>query len=264
MFIISSCDSHFDPLKENERYAFSMYGTLDLHADTQWVRVMPIGEKLIPDDPEPTDVQVTLTRVSNGESIVMNDSLFRFGGDGYVWNYWVSSSLHPNEQYTVTAEEPERGQSGSVVTMPSVLPVPEVEYSIDTEGGTVSGSFTDSLIVLETRYWVQFGPSCAQQKQIIVSHLEQINDRSGGDFHFSFDNRIPLRTGAGVAGYMVKERMFFMITASKDWPYLANLNDEEVTLPDAVSNVENGTGLITGIAQRIIEITPRQPCIDVR
>src|SRR5690606_26320138 len=97
------CNDTFEPLQENEEYVFSMYGTLDVHADTQWVRVMPIGDRLFNNNPEPSGTVVTLTRLSTGDVITMNDSLFTFGGPSYIWNYWTTEPLQPGEPYTVTA-----------------------------------------------------------------------------------------------------------------------------------------------------------------
>ena len=41
LFALASCDQGFDPALEQEKY-FSIFGVLDLDADTQWIRVMPI------------------------------------------------------------------------------------------------------------------------------------------------------------------------------------------------------------------------------
>lgn len=42
-------------------FAFSMYGFLDVHADTQYVRVMPILDELLPNHLDTIDHSVTIT-----------------------------------------------------------------------------------------------------------------------------------------------------------------------------------------------------------
>lgn len=264
--ILSACGASFDPLQPNEEYVFSMYGTLDVHADTQWVRVMPIGETLIPESPEPTDVKVFLIRESTGESVVMNDSLFRFGGTTYVWNYWTTVPIQPDEEYTIIAEAPDGRQSIAEITMPSALSIPNVEYSESLEQGTVTGVSEDSLVVLEVKYLVQvidlFG--CFQEAELVFSYIDDYSLQPNGSYAFSFENIYEIRSRLGDAClhcYVVNKRELVVVSASENWPFNTDLSEAKTILPETPSNVRNGVGLIAGIASRAIEISPRQaPC----
>lgn len=262
----TGCEQTFEPLQDNDRYAFSMYGTLDLHADTQWVRIMPVGETLLPENPELKEAEVILTRELTGESSVMEDSLFRFSNTVFVWNYGSAESLNPNEAYTITAETPDGLQSKVTVTMPSVLPVPEVEYDTEFEDATVTGSSVEPLVSFEFRYHVQVNTDfgCTPETEIILSHLGDVYvDYQDGSYLLDVENRTAIARELGVTGsnFIINRRELVIIAASGDWPDLTDLNDEETRLPDAVSNVENGTGVVAGIAARYITITPRrEPC----
>lgn len=261
-----SCETTFEPLQENDLYAFTMYGSLDLHAETQWVRVMPIGETLIYKNPEPNGTKVSLIRESTGEMTALNDSLFRFGGDAYVWNYWAGTTLQPNEEYRVVAETTDGRKSQSVVTLPSFLPIPDVTYSVEEESGTVSGSTEDPLVTVEMRYLAQAitEVGCAQEMEVIISHLDDVFITPEGEYHFDIDNRFRIASGlGGNVPYIVNKRELVVISASEeDWPDIADLTEEEIILPDLVSNVENGTGVIAGIATRRVIITPRRPACE--
>jgi len=261
----TGCESGFEPLQENDRYAFSMYGTLDLYADTQWVRVMPVGESLIPRNPEPNGTHVTLIHHSSGEQTPMPGELFRFSNDVYVWNYWTTKQLEPQEEYMVRAVAPDGRQSYASVTIPSVLPVPDIIYMDESEQGTITGTSKDTLVTVETRYLVQaFGDlGCAPETEIVFSHLDDVKINLDGEYHFQVDNKVSIARELGVtaSNYRVNKRELIVISASEDWPNIANLREEELVLPDVVSNVYNGTGVIAGIASRKIEITPRRdPC----
>lgn len=258
----AGCDDTFEPFQENELF-FSMYGVLDLHADTQWVRIMPIGQTLFTDEPESNNVEVSLTRLSTGETTALNDSVFVFGNDAYVWNYWQPMTLHPNEPYRLTARNEEGNESVAQITMPSVLPVPDVEYDINDEEGSVAATFSDSLIVLDTWYRVQFfsGTSCIQEEVMSFSSVSQITDRANGSFDINISNGIALSRRIGARSHAITERRLVMITASRDWPYLDGLTDEEVALPDIARNVTNGVGLVPGVAKRVVQLSPRTyPC----
>lgn len=263
MIYSSGCEETFEPLQENDQYAFSMYGTLDLHADTQWVRVMPVGESLIPTNPEPNGNEVTITREAAGDTFVMSDSLFRFGGNAYVWNYYTTENIQPNEVYTIRTEAPDGQQSWVNVTTPSVLPVPEVEYSEEDEIGVITGSSVEPLVTVEFRYLVQAltDMGCAPETEIILSHLNDVFVDQEGNYRLSVENKSAIAGELGVyeSSFIVNKREVVVISASEDWPDISELNDEEIVLPDAVSNVENGTGVVAGIARRLVEITPRRP-----
>lgn len=65
---LTSCDPTFEPLGENDRYHFSIYGYLDASADTQWVRVGTAREA-IDDVPDPSGITVTLENIQSGETV---------------------------------------------------------------------------------------------------------------------------------------------------------------------------------------------------
>lgn len=265
IYFVVGCENTFEPLQENVNYTYSIYGLLDVHADTQWVRVMPIGDALIPTDPAPNGTTVKLSRESTGENIILIDSLYRFGNDSFVWNYWTTQPLQPNEQYTLIAEGPDGQQSRSSVTLPSALPVPEINYSQNQETISVSGQSYDPLVVAEVRYLVQATTNmgCAPEVEVVFSHLEEIVEMADGEYSFFAENRpaIARELGVNAFGFVVNRRELVIASAGEDWPDLVGLTEEEIYLPDNLSNVENGTGYVAGIARHKILISPRQePC----
>lgn len=75
--LAAGCEHAFEPFQENEDADFSMFGYLDLNADTQWVRVMPVRQDLFL-SPDPIDAAVTLEHLESGQIVTLNDSLFEF------------------------------------------------------------------------------------------------------------------------------------------------------------------------------------------
>jgi hypothetical protein len=266
LIFIDACDNTFEPFQENNQYVFSMYGTIDLHADTQWVRVMPVGQTLLVEETEPMDATVELTRNSTGQTVTMRDSLFQFATDAFAWNYWVPITLHPDEAYTVTAKNSDNEESKVIIQTPSVLPVPEVvEYFEDEDRGIITGSSKDSLVVLEVRYRVQ-NLLCGPEVEIVISFVNGI-DHSQEDYRVNMSNagRIASRFGVLLGNYRVNSRKFVVVSVSEDWPDLAEYSDDEIVLPNVATNVENGTGFVPGIAKREIDITPpRERCYPSR
>ncbi|WP_421773583.1 hypothetical protein [Gracilimonas sp.] len=261
--LYGGCQNEFEPFEKTDKYVFSMNGYLDVHADTQWIRVMPIGETFLALDSAINPNQVRLTREVTGESVVLNDSLFTFSGDTYVWNYWSPDSIVTNEEYRITAIDSEGKQSSAVLRTASELAIPRIEYTQDFEEISVSGVVEDSLILLETRYIVQafVEVGCTPEREIRFSHIEDITLGVNGEYSFTSTNReaIAEKLDVGPFSFQVNERKLVIITAGENWPDYMSFSDLEVDLPDVISNVENGTGFVAGIAKREIMITDRQP-----
>lgn len=259
-----SCERSFDPLQENDQYDFSIYGALSLYADTQWVRVMPIGETLIPTDPEPNSVEVTLTNEGTGEVVDLNDSLFVFGNDAHVLNYWTAKPLFPNEIYTIRAEAPDGRFSSVQVTIPSELSKPMAKYSEEEEWGEVKGFSETPLVQMDLKYYIQeYIPELGtytEEFEVLFSILDEVSRTSDGMYSVEFDARELILERIGFQKeYRVNKAELYVATGSEGWPDLTDLSEDEVVLPDVISNVENGTGHVAGVAQRKILL---RSCFD--
>lgn len=257
-----SCTDTFQPLSHNEKYAYTMNGALDLHADTQWVRLMPIGESLIPSS-ESNNIALTITREETGETSRFNDSLFVFGDRAQVWNYWTTMPLHPNEEFILTTEV-EGKINQTTITTPSVLQPPVVD-NYEPRKGIVSGSSEDPIIMADTKYYIREvtrGDVSPAITEVRFSHLGNITRGSDGEYYFKFDNtgKIEGQVAAPFGFYIVKKELI-VATGSKDWPDYKGLSDQEMALPGLNSNVENGTGFVGGIAKRTV---PMETCYDAR
>lgn len=257
-----ACENEFDPLQENDRYVFSMYGAFDIHADTNWVRVMPIAETLIPRDPESNGTTVTMIHQRTGEETQLQPKLLRFSGNVYVWNYWTTKELEPQEEYMIRAEAPGGNQSFAIITIPSELDIPDVTYSGGNEEGEIRGTSEDTLVTMDFRYFIQVirDRVVEPEVEVIISNLDDINLKTNGDYCAQIDNAEKLEEIllANRGDMIVNRRELVVISSSEDWPDIADLSEEEIVLPDAVSNVVNGTGFIAGIAKRKIVITSKR------
>lgn len=258
----SGCRDGFQPLTNNNRYALSMGGYLALHVDTQWVRVMPIGNTLIPRTGESNNLIVSITREKTSTTSTMRDSLFMFGGSALVWNYWAKLSLHPNEEYRFHAEWPDGRSSETTVTMPSRLPLPVVN-NFDSTRGIVRGSFKDPIVMADIKYYVRkirIDGSLSRLLEARVSHLDHVYTEDE-EYSFKFNDIDAIGKDIGYArfGFVVERAELLVATASKDWPDYIGLSDREKALPGLVSNINNGTGFIAGIALRKV---PLKNCYD--
>ena len=266
LLIVMGCEQTFEPLQKNDELVFSMYGVVDVHGKFSVVRVMPIGEGLLNTNPEPNNSQVFLTHNSTGERFTYQDSLFKFGGDTYVWNYFSNDNLIANDSYLFEAEDSEGRSSVAQINLPSELPLPTIEeYSTGFESGIFEGESEDPIVSVKTRYIVQ--PTnelgCDPEMEVVISHLDRLTTRADGSYRLEVNNRseISRALGPSVESFRINRREFLIVSSGEDWPDLSELIDLEITLPDVINNVEGGVGYVAGVAGRIIQITPPQePC----
>lgn len=260
----SGCNNTFDPLMENDRYHFSMYGALDLSVDTQWVRVMPVMDSLISRSPSPLDAKVSLTRLSDGRRVMLNDSLFSYrDGDFYAWNYWTDEPLIEGESYRLEAKASDGLSSTVEVDIPMDFIQPRVFYTEGAEAGMVYGDGVDRLVVADAIYTViQYDQSGRPlpEREVVVPHIEDIkyDNQDGYRFQLGDLKIIRLELGDG-SNFSIVNREVLVASGTDDWPDLFDYEKPQYVLPNIQSNVENGLGVVAGIVSKRI---PMKSCYD--
>jgi hypothetical protein len=250
LFVTSSCNNTFDPIQQDHPYAFNLYGFLDVHADTQFVRAMPILKVLLPQQSDSIDYQVTITRTSTQEIIQMIPERIDFGIDLSYWNFLTSIPIYPNESYLIRSMNSEGVHSSVLVNTPNSLAEPVVnDYNTVDESGLITGIYSDTIVSVGMLYTYTIGLD-DYVYTTYVSHLDE-GLLSNGSYRYRFRNFTKLPRN-----YRMIKREFHIVTASTSYPELMDLSFDEMTIPSLVTNVENGTGFVAGISRRIVTITP--------
>ena len=250
------CDDTVQPLLEDESAIFSMVGYLDLRADTQWVRVMPVRETLFL-GPEPIDAVVTLEHMGTGRIVTLNDSLFTFAGgplDGvaHAHNFWTTEPLEAEATYRLSAVRSDGASSTALVAMPPDLEI----LFLESGGNHLRGPPLGRLQVRAER--VLFVEILYAMARVSGDAPDTRPGTTipGGD-HWTFTTSVPGTVGIGIntdtlirPGLLDMERREVrIVTGRPDWPYHAGLSDLTITLPNtSPSNVENGLGFVGGVA----------------
>ncbi|MEX0649365.1 MAG: hypothetical protein WEA56_06835 [Balneolaceae bacterium] len=264
-FMFVSCDQSFQPLKENDVSPFSMYGTLDASADTQWVRVTPLREQVETLSEKP-EMNVTLENLESGTTAVMEDSLFQFflpGGQNTV-NVRTSMEVEFGQSYKLKAERPDGAASSVTVTIPEDFPTPRV----------IPRAFDGCLIRLEisgvkrladVQYQMRVKitrPGLEFIRSVSVPYRSRIRQTAPDEYRVNI-NLIRARDmamdelGALPANTKLKilERYLFIASGGPDWidnEELGTIDDLVYALPEVASNVENGVGYVVGIVSKKI------------
>jgi hypothetical protein len=163
LVLFTGCDQTFEPLQENDKYHFSIYGTLDAAADTQWIRIgVPRGN--INETPDPSGITVILEHVETGQSVVMQDSLF---ASRDLLNYWTTMPLENEHTYQIHAERGDRKSSKVTVTIPEELPTPLVTNNNFTPFGyNIYIDDSVELADLRSKWYVLLSPQTERIKKV--------------------------------------------------------------------------------------------------
>lgn len=264
LLTLSGCDDNFQPLQENERHSFSIYGYLDASADTQWVRVTPVREQLEQSTSKP-EMEVILDQLQGGDTTVMNDSLLLFPDGFHVLNAWTTTDIEAGQTYRLQAERPDGAVSWVTVTIPDDFPMPRLEGKCNVKL-VIEG--VERLADVQYRWHVRVSrPGRVYETFWTVPFRDRIRRDSAGVYRVGIQiqlarDRIKERweTLPAYTTVQVLDRHLFVAAAGPDWignGELESIDDLVYALPEVHSNVDDGTGYVVGIVSKTIT----DPCL---
>ncbi len=135
--LLGSCEESVNPILESNQQ-FTLFGTLDMEQDTQYVRVIPIRPTLEGDTREPLNVTFTSTDLVAGDVITWRDSLVNFPDGSFGYVFYSPLHLRPGHTYRIEVRSPDSGVVTSaettVPTEPQPVVMPEtVEFIFTTQ-----------------------------------------------------------------------------------------------------------------------------------
>ena len=237
----AACDEPFQPFQEEDAGAFSMFGYLDLGADTQWVRVMPVRHSLFL-EPGPLDAVVTLENLGSGRIVTLNDSIIttrdeRLGRTAYAHNFWTTEPLESGAEYRLKAVRPGGDSSTALVELPEEM---DLDFLTNPNNPL-------------------FGSLRVRAERLLFSDVLYLkrNMCEGGAFTIfedpqepsTFEGGFPVRADATPPEcYAYFRPEVRVVTVKTDWPYDPDMSDIEIAVPGIMpSNVENGMGFVGGV-----------------
>lgn len=254
--LVIGCDQTFEPLQENNKYHFSIYGTLDAAADTQWIRIgVPRGN--INDTPDPTGITVTLEHVETGQSAVMQDTLF---ASKDLLNYWTTMPLENEHAYRIKAERGDGKSSHVIVYVPKELPTPLVWINNNPPGYMIYiDDSVEHIADLQTKWYVLISPQTERVKRVYTFNYRNTLKHTGafGGAYFTLvrdseERRFITESNAG-AEVAVLHRQFFVAAGGPEWDEnIPSIDDLTYFLDGTASNVENGLGYVVGTDSKLV------------
>lgn len=259
-FWLASCDENFEPRQENTSYFFSIYGYLDATLDTQWVRLTPVRDNFDPDTDQ-IDVNVILRNIETGEEVAMNDSLFNPNPFVVYWNFWTTMNIEPEQTYEIVATNNEREKSKVVVTIPKDYPTPINAINRDGEVLLVNG--IKNVAEVSAIYLVK-DTFLNKKYNFSYSHIKDstrsFNNPNEVSFGLDYTRDLNLISREfPETEWVIEKKQLNIVSAGPEWINFYELDDDIYTLPEGISNVENGVGFLLGTISKTV---PYEYCVD--
>lgn len=264
---VGGCATNFDPFEEDV-LLFSVFGYLDVQADTQFVRVSPLRNTFFADEAL-LNVTVTLENLNTGAVQVWRDSVVHHS-DGRVSHvFWSAEPVLPHTPYRFAITRSDGAAATATVTTPQDFPDPILVADAFPQGVPPSQSVSvrgvEKVAYLEITYDLVLGVGGnASARTLTVSYLDQLQNRPDlAAFFVGFEayqdilRRVPLQNCPQVVRAEV-----LVVAAGADWPDLALLDLETLALPDAVNNITNGVGYLGAVASKRIIWTEVLPILE--
>jgi len=247
ILFLAGCTESVDPIIDTGR-AYTVYGFLDAHADTQAVRVFAIEGTLDLIKPAPLDVVATSTEIGSGTQHRWQESIVEFANGRYGHVFWANFRGDYDKTYRLVFQRSDNATSSVQVTMPP-LATPIRQEPVLWFGYAelpVLWQNAPRLHDIRLTYITNFGtyrfeyPSDPQEVQaegILVS----INLSRDAREIFRDLNR----ANQSVADLRLREVIMTVLVSSSEWRPPGGVYDPEVLIePGTLSNVENGFGFV--------------------
>ena len=259
LFMFSGCEEDFESREENTSYYHSIYGYLDATLDEQWMRIVPVRETFDPTT-APINLDVTIRNLDTGERTQMEDSLFAPNELAIYWNFSTTLPIRFEDTYEIEVENEEGIQSRVRVTIPPDYETPKFVH--EDNGDYLYVSDQVRIVDLQT-IWLLHIPFRNRYQLFQISHLSdsvisyQPNLKR---FEIDEDDDFSLieRRMNGIE-FEVVDRQIYIAGGGPDWVDLYKLDENIYTLPEGISNVENGVGYAFGVVSKTV---PWQSCIE--
>lgn len=275
------CDPTVDILQASDQYQYSLFGALNVAADTQVVRVDPIGDSTQIGAPKDINGTVRLENVDTGGDVVMRDSFMTVGGtEKRVHNFWTTHSIEPETSYKIVVQRDGSPITTATTITPARAPTlthdstfyvpcssaanPDVERAMNTF--IVEAHNTERVAAADVIYDLEFDDGEDQiRRRRIFSHYDAIVNRGSSvvipvyykDELTELNPDAPVgfeRTCAGKEHFAHPYVRVAVSAGGPNWPDWRGIPLDEIARPNSFSNVEGGHGFVAGIYSDTIKV----------
>ncbi|MFB6230943.1 MAG: hypothetical protein ABEL04_07275 [Salinibacter sp.] len=286
--LFASCDPTVDVVRPSEQYQYSLFGALNVAADTQVIRVEPLGDTTQIGAPPEFDGTVMLKNLDGKAEVRLRDSFATVGEqDARVHNFWTTHSIRPSTTYRVSVQ-----RNGDAVTkattttparppdlsyspglrLPCIFPGPfEIDPLKPPNTFVVRARNIEHIAVADAIYPVTY--ETEQETLRTRNDFSYYNtiERNGGIFEIFVFYRPelvrlnpdpppgPSQECAGFEEFTHPYALVAVASGGPGWPEeWRGLPFDQIVSPDTFSNVRGGHGFVAGIYSDTIRVPLRR------
>jgi len=286
LLLTGACDPSVAVLSPSDQYQFSLFGTLDVAADTQVIRVEPLGDSTRVGAPPSLGASVVLTNLDTGVEVALEDSFeVVSGGLAQVHNVRMTDSIRPGTTYRVAVRVDGNAVTTATTTTPTQPPIlrhePDstddnpfllpCEVNFQGDPQPKNNTFTlrafglESLAAAEVRYPVDL-PEDRAASLTQFDHYEDVTYRPQPGYHLVsvfyardlFTLNEQNRGCPARSDFAKPYAVVTVVAGGPDWPEWRGASLNEIARPDTFSNVRGGHGFVGGIYTDTIRVPIRQ------
>lgn len=271
--LVTGCDTSVRPLVPQEGRYFSIFGALDVAADTQYIRVEPLADSVQVGSPAEIDAAVTLEHLGSGRTITLRDSFMElFAGDS-AHNFWTAESLEPGARYRLRVQGSDGASSQATTTLPDAPPaithsntflLPCAASGVqNTLTVTVRGVAERHLAALRMIYVVHDARRNSP-RHVAYDYLDAAVYQNGGhEITVNYESDLEQTPFVGAIGTPCtnpapSHALVVAARGGPHWPDFGDASLDDLARPDTFSNVTNGHGLLVGVYSDTVTVPTRQ------
>lgn len=271
LLLVLGCDPTVEVVEPSEQYRYSLYGALNVAADTQAIRVEALDDTIQLGAPPEIDATVTLENLDTGTQVTLRDSFIALGaGNNPTHNFWTTHPIEPATSYRIAVD-----QGGEVLTSATtIIPANPPELSQTSSFFLPCGeqnffSFVvrnvEHIAAAKVIYPITYVFQGESPRQTLneFDYSESIRPR-GDDFSI-FVRYAPaleeLNPNPGPGQSCISREYFthpyvLMVVASggPTWPDWRRLPLDAIARPDSFSNVKGGHGFVGGVYSDTVKV----------
>lgn len=255
----AGCDTSVDTFVPDDERVYSIFGVLDVAADTQFIRVEPLTDSTQIGTPPDIDATVTLEHLGAERTITLRDSLMEMRSDVLVHNFWTAEPIEAGATYRLRVERSDGAASEATATLPAQPPDLRPQSPIyfpccapNYNTFSVVISEADRIAAVRVLYPIQELIHTADYFDDVTEHGDDLIV----EVNYERDLRPFLDKGDGLCPPGL-DRPYAWVAASAagpGFPDLRGVDLDEFARPDSFSNVENGHGLFGGVYSDTIQV----------
>lgn len=255
---LSACEEDVDPVIGTD-LPFTLYGILTPQLDTQWVRVYPIEDVLVPTPNEKIDGIMTSVDQQTGRKVVWSDSLIRDRSGQFSHVFWAPFRADYGHTYAIEVVRSDNARTSVTTTVPdssglSIGAIPQgqpVAVPISLPGGI------PRMLNIEVEYHVRFGTSTdistVEERFFVDYNGFQVKqgDTWMVEINLTEDQRRiqqvlrDMRLYSDAYGVALINMRIRLTAGNEEWnPPGGKFDPDILVQPGMMDNVENGFGFI--------------------